>query len=239
MPEAAALARSIAIACALLAGGCAQRLKPVPAPSATVTIDPIPADSWLSVATAADQDRLRGLDAIWASTLTDARARFARPVAQEGPLLDPAGALTRVAPPPGTYDCRIVTIGRGDARGRALQSFKPQICFVVAEEKLLVLMKATGSNLFGGRLWDDGDKRMIFLGAAVAREGQAAPAYGLDARRDRAGVLERVGDFRWRLVTPSSGRTPVLEIMELTPRPTSPSAATSAVTIRRVPPRAS
>ncbi len=211
-------AAGLLVAVSLLAA-CAKRNPVRPAPVSDVAVEVVPVEGWMAIATAADQRRLAGMDAAWASTLTSAKARAAGRVTSEGPLLDPQSALTRVAPPPGTYHCRVLILGNGgDRRKRPFEVFRPQTCFIVAEEKLLVLMKASGSNLFGGRLWDDGDKRMIFLGTNVDRPNAAAPPYGADARRDRAGVLERVGEFRWRLTTSLPTAGPMLEIVELVPK---------------------
>jgi hypothetical protein len=207
-----------AIAPVLLSGGCAHKRKPAPTASIVIekpTVDP---NSWQAIGVPDDADRIARIDAAWTSALAEARVRSGAEIKREGALLDPAGALTRVAPSPGQYRCRVITLGAGARhRGRSFQSFPPQTCFVQAEEKLLVLMKATGSTLPGGRLWEDGDKRMIFFGAMADKPGAGAPAYGSDPRRDRAGVLERVGDFRWRLVTPWQANGPTLEVMELVP----------------------
>lgn len=207
----------LAGAAALTSGGCAHR--PVVAPKVVAEVLP-PADpnSWTTLVTPADADRLKRIDAAWSAALAEARPRNGTAITREGALLDPAGALTRAVPSPGQYRCRVVALGRGaDHRGPVFQAFKPQTCFVQAEEKLFVLMKATGSSLPGGRLWDDGDKRLIFLGAMADRPGAGAPAYGSNAVRDRAGVFERVGDFRWRLVTPWPAAGSTLEVMELVP----------------------
>lgn len=215
------LAGLIVLASALGTGGCAtRRAAPAQTGGTGLIVDAVPADpnNWAMIATPGDTDRLRRVGAAWTAALTQARPRYAAAIAREGALLDPAGALTRVAPSPGQYRCRVIVLGNGPGRRRpALQAFKPQTCFVQAEEKLLVLMKATGTALPGGRLWEDGDRRMIFLGAMAGRPGAAAPAYGGDARRDRAGIFERVGDFRWRLVTPWQAGGPPIEVMELVP----------------------
>lgn len=203
----------------ILVSGCAHRKAPTPN-AVNVVAEVMPADpnSWTSLITPGDAERVKHIDTTWSAALAEARPRHATAITREGALLDPAGALTRVAPSPGQYRCRVVTIGRGtDRRGPVFQAFKPQTCFVQAEEKLLVLMKATGTTLPGGRLWDDGDKRMIFLGAMADRPGAGAPAYGSDPQKDRVGVLERVGDFRWRLVTPGQPAGSTLEVMELVP----------------------
>jgi len=205
--------RSVVLLLAL--SGCAlfRKPSPPPAPIARVEIieDPVPID-WKSVATPADQERLARTAEAWKQGLDSAR-RFRTGIASEGPLLDPAIALRRAAPSPGPYLCRVIKLG-----GRpAFATFKAFNCFVEAEGELLTMVKADGSQRPAGRLWTDGDTRMIFLGARS--EGTAAPPpYGQDAVRDVAGVLERVEAFRWRLTVPyPQGAREVLDVYELIP----------------------
>ena len=197
-----------------LLASCALFSKPAPPqPIARVEIieDPVPID-WRSVVTPADQDRLARTEEAWTSGLA-AAARFRSAIAAEGPLLDPAAVLPRAAPSPGPYLCRVVRLG-----GRpAFAAFKTFNCFIEAEGELLTMVKANGTQRPAGRLWPDGDTRMIFLGGLSAGDAPPPP-YGEAAERDIAGQLERVEPFRWRLVVPfprSGGAT--LEVYELVP----------------------
>jgi hypothetical protein len=57
----------------------------------------------------------------------------------------------------------------------------------------------------------------VFLGS-LALGGEDQPlAYGDNPKRDMAGVLERIGPFRWRLVIPWPQSTSKLDVFELTP----------------------
>ena len=192
--------------------GASVEVAPAPDPQG------LPTD-WKQVATTTDLDRIGRIDVAWADGLKESRARrHGGDIDKEGPLLDPAGALPRPALPPGTYRCRVIKLGFGNSgRGNAFQTFKPFTCFVSVEESLLVFIKATGSDLPAGRLWDDGDTRLVFLGATAAKPGVPAPAYGTQPQRDRSGVIERVGDFRWRLVSPWQSKDARIEVMELVP----------------------
>ena len=217
------MACAVMVAAAL--SGCARTPSPR-ALGATVEVAPSPApdpsalpSDWKQVATKTDLDRIGGIDAAWSAGLKEARARrHGAAIEKEGPLLDPAAALPRPALVPGTYRCRIIKLGQGaSGRGPAFQAFKPFVCFVSVEQALLVFIKATGSDLPAGRLWDDGETRLVFLGATASRLGQPAPAYSTVPSRDRSGVVERVGDFRWRLVTPWQSKDARIEVMELVP----------------------
>lgn len=194
--------------------GCAPVRQPAPPPppaSVEVIEDPVPTD-WKSVATPADQERLSLLAEAWRQGLESAR-RFRSGIAAEGPLLDPAIALPRAAPSPGPYLCRVIKLG-----GRpAFASFKSFNCFVEAEGELLTMVKADGTQRPAGRLWPDGDTRMVFLGA-LSRGNEPPPPYGSDATRDVAGILERVEPFRWRLSVPNpQDARELLDVYELIP----------------------
>jgi len=216
---------------ALMVAGCARTLPPPAAVPAGTRVTVAPAETglptdWKSLILPADAERIAAIDNGWAEALAEARAqKFGNALSAEGPLLDPAAALPRAAPPPGRYRCRIFKLGLPPtARGRAFARFKPFYCFVAAEGALLTFTKATGTQRPGGRFWDDGEKRMIFMGGVSEGRG-SPPAYGADARQNRVGVVERVDDFRWRLVTPRQSPDARIEVMELvpdTPPPTEP-----------------
>lgn len=206
----------LALAAALL-GGCTT---PTPVARPVVQQDaPTRADAWMRIADAADFDRIRRLDRAWSEALADARASGSRTeVAAEGDLLKPLAALARPQPTPGSYECRMVRLGRTGTRGRAFERFKPFFCYVEVDGELLTIVKQTGSQRPAGRLWeDDRANRLIFLGSLALGDEEAPKAYGDDPRRNMAGVLERIGPFRWRLVIPWPRGTSKLDVFELTP----------------------
>ncbi len=209
-----------ALVAVLLVGvsGCAtrdraDRLRPV------VSVEPeTRADIWRGVATDGDQDRIARIGLAWQSALADALRRNPRDVAAEGPLLSPRSALGRPAPTPGSYNCRLVKLGRTTTRAPAFEKFKPFFCYVEVEDDLLTIVKQTGSQRPAGRLWeDDRPDRLIFLGSLALGNEEQPLAYGQDPKRDMAGVLERIGPFRWRLVIPWPQNGAKIEVFELTP----------------------
>ncbi len=214
----------VSIAAAATLAGCVSGPKPAPVPVATLE-PPTKADVWQRVASASDVDRIRRMGNAWTSALADAR-RFRGDVAEEGELLKANAALPRPAPTPGSYACRLVRVGRVTTRVKALERFKPFFCYVEAEGEQLTIVKQTGSQRPIGRLWEDDDgKRLIFLGSlALASEDQPL-AYGENAKRDMAGVLERIAPFRWRLVIPWPQAQSKLDVYELTPVPEQPKTA--------------
>ena len=203
---------------ALLAG-CETRPKLPPGARPVVEVEPpLKSDSWKKLATAADQSRLSRIDSAWQQALTEAGKSFSGEIRKEGVLLKPRSALPRPAPTPGSYNCRLIKLGQAAPKTRAYESFKPFFCYVEVEGDLLTIVKQTGSQRPAGRLWeDDNPERLIFLGS-LALSGDDQPlAYGDDPKRDMAGIMERIGPFRWRLVIPWPQSTSKLDVFELTP----------------------
>lgn len=198
------------MAAGLLLASCQTRPEP-PAPPAVFAGRPV-GENWRSVARPEDQDRLARLDQAWTEGLAEARA-FAGQIRAEEALLEPGAALARAALPPGSYRCRLLRLGGR----RGLTVYPPYFCHVGVEGELLSFTKQTGSERPGGYLWSDGDRRMVFLGALAALGQSTPPAYGEDPASEVAGIVERVGDFRYRLVMPRPRAGAIIDVLELVP----------------------
>jgi hypothetical protein len=213
------LVRSSALLALALLAGCQTKPKLPPGVHPSVEVGPpLKSNEWKGVATAADRSRLDRLGLAWQEALAEAKKSNAADVRKEGNLLLPRAALPRPAPTPGSYNCRLIKLGAAKAGGKAFESFKPFFCYVEVEDELLTIVKQTGSQRPSGRLWEDDDpNRLVFLGSlALGDEEQPVP-YGTDPKRDMAGVFERIGAFRWRLVIPWPQSTSKLDVFELTP----------------------
>ena len=210
-----------------LVGACAVTPAAVPVRSVVVQQEPkSPADAWQGIANTEDVTRIKGLRGAWEAALAEARASNRREVAAEGDLLKGNAALARPAPTPGSYQCRMVRLGRAEAKARAFERFQPFFCYVEVEGELLTIVKQTGSQRPAGRLWEDDDpQRLIFLGSLALGAEDQPKAYGEDPQRDMAGVVERIGPFRWRLVIPWPRGTAKLDVFELTPVAEQPKAS--------------
>ena len=195
-------------------------------PRPQITAEPqTKADLWKGIATDADESRLARLGLAWQEGLQEARTNSERDVEAEGPLLRPRAALPRPAPTPGSYYCRLIKLGKATASAVAFERFKPFFCYVEVEGDLLTIVKQTGSQRPAGRLWeDDRPDRLIFLGSLALGSEEQPLAYGQDYERDMAGVLERVGPFKWRLVIPWPQSSSKLDVFELTPVALQPGA---------------
>jgi len=176
------------------------------------------ADVWEGVATDADKQRIARLGLAWQEALRDAHEMAGKEVDAEGALLRPRAGLARPAPTPGSYNCRLIKLGRVNGKGPAFERFKPFFCYVEVEGDLLTIVKQTGSQRPAGRLWeDDRPERLIFLGSLALGDEDQPLAYAEDPKRDMAGVLERIAPFKWRLVIPWPQSNSKLDVFELTP----------------------
>ena len=207
---------------AMLGAGCTE-LQKKPAPALPVAVAPTKAEVWQGIAQPADRERIANVSGAWAAGLRAARPRFANAIRDEGALLREDAGLVRPAPTPGSYSCRLITLG-ATARGKpALERFKPFFCYVLTEGEVLTIVKQTGSQRPAGRLWDDDNRRrMVFLGSLALGSEEEVRAYGDDPQRDMAGIFERTAPFRWRLVIPWPRDGSKLQVFELTPVPIQP-----------------
>jgi len=211
----------IAIAAlAAVLSGC-ETAKPKLPPGVRPTVEvgaPLVSEAWKAVATAEDEDRIARLGLAWQAALSDAQRTNAGDIRREGKLLLPRSALSRPEPTPGSYNCRLIKLGKAAPGGKSFETFKPFFCYVEVEDDLLTIVKQTGSQRPAGRLWKDDDAtRLIFLGSLALGNEDQPLAYGDDPKRNMAGVLERIGPFRWRLVIPWPQSTSKLDVFELTP----------------------
>jgi hypothetical protein len=189
-------------------------------PRAVVSVNaPSRAEAWMGIASPADIRRLANVTGAWAAGLADARrADFIAAVRDEGTLLKTGAGLARPAPTPGSYNCRLVRLGSTGKGKPVFEKFKPFFCYVEVEGNLLTIVKQTGSTRPAGRLWEDDDpRRLIFLGSLALGDEEAPLAYGENRKRDMAGIFERIGPFRWRLVIPWPQDGAKLNVFELTP----------------------
>ena len=178
-------------------------------------------DDWRQLVNPADASLLGRLDQAWRLGRAEAEdAGFARQVEALGPLADPNAAQTgRIQPGPGTYRCRTIKMGRRvEGQGLAYVEYPRFACSVeLTPGGDLVLTKTSGSQRTRGLIYPDTDRRAVYVGAqAWGADEKTFPAYGDKAERDQVGVIERVGQNRWRLVLPWPKQEAKLELLEIT-----------------------
>lgn len=208
----------LALACAasLLLSACTQHHMQSAVSPASAVAPEVP--GWHSMVSGGDRALIDTLPAVWERTLDAIPARHRRDLMAEGELLQPDAAREHPAVPPGSYHCRLVRLDPAD-RARPVQSFKEFFCYVRGEkDNQLSFTKQTGTELPGGWLHADGDRRLVLVGAKQREAGDNSLSYGDDPARNLIGAVERIGPFRWRLVLPErTGKS--LDVYELTPVP--------------------
>lgn len=202
-----------------LALGACQTVPSMPTSAADKPpVEASDAGTWRATATAQDKDRIRNWYSSWTAALADARAKgYGASIDREGVLLQPRAALPNPHLPPGDYRCRTVKVGtqgRGTIGYIAYDWFR---CRVAPEQGLTSMTKLTGSQRPVGLVFPDNLTRQVFLGTLVLGDESMAVSYGSDRMRDMAGLVERIGDNRWRLVLPSPAYESLLDVIELVP----------------------
>lgn len=206
------------IALGLGLGGCqtVPSMPPSVADKPPVEVDA--AGTWRATATAPDKERVRNWYSSWTAALADARAKgFGANIEREGALLQPAAALPNPYIPAGDYRCRTVKVGTQGRGALAYISYDWFRCRVSTEQNLMSLTKLTGSQRPVGLIFPDNLKRQVFLGTLELGDETMPVNYGTDRMRDMAGLVERIGDNRWRLVLPAPAYESLLDVIELVP----------------------
>jgi hypothetical protein len=138
-------------------------------------------------------------------------------LAREGALLEPDAALRDPMPPPGEYNCRTIKLGTPGDSSLTYIAYPAFRCRIAIQGDRVTFTKLTGSQRPIGRLFRDNERRLIFLGTMQLGDETRAFGYGIDRERNLAGMLERVGERRWRLVFPYPHFESLLDVIELTP----------------------
>lgn len=180
---------------------------------------PAAATGWRAIATDYDRERARKWRTAWVRAVAKARAGgHSAEIDREGVLLEPDAALRGVAPPAGDYRCRVLKVG---AKSEGLLDYIAYPffdCRISAGAGPMDFVKLTGSQRPVGRLFADSDRRLVFLGTLQLGDEQGNLRYGHDRQRDMIGLLERIGERRWRLAFPYPAFESTLDVLELVPK---------------------
>jgi hypothetical protein len=110
----------------------------------------------------------------------------------------------------GDWRCRTVKAG-GAATLVVYGWFK---CKVSDDGSGWMLEKTSGSQRTTGRFFDDGEKRLIYLGSFSVNDEPAKP-YGSGPESDQVGYAFRTGPAEWRIEFPAPHYESKLDILEL------------------------
>ncbi len=177
-------------------------------------------NDWRLIVSDSDRDRLARWRTAWIAGLEKARAAGnAAQIAAQGPLLEPDRALEgQPAPSPGDYRCRVIKMGAQTKGMLDYVAYPWFTCRVTAEEGRYHFAKVDGSQRPVGDFFADDQRRMVFLGAMTLGDEARPLVYGRDAERDMAGIVERIGARRWRIVMPYPRWESTIDIFELVPK---------------------
>jgi hypothetical protein len=207
----------LAVLAVLAVSACQTLPKPPPgAPRPTVTVEE--SEAWRGIASARDVAALDSLGARWNQALAASRAAgLGRRLEAEGVLVMRGAGLVRAAPAPGSYRCRYLRLGT-----RKWTASAEGFCYVGVEGAQLSFATELRGLRLGGYLWElKGGDRLVFLGSAVPAGARSAPAYGDHPAGDTAGLVERIGEFRYRLALPEAAPGTGLTIVDLVAAPRS------------------
>ena len=173
---------------------------------------------WRNVATVHDKDRIRNWYTAWKQALEAAnQGGYGAQVSEAGDVLRPDAALPNPHLPPGNYKCRTIKLGSKSGGTLTYVSYPWFTCRVTAEQNLFSFVKLTGSQRTTGLIFEDDDRRQIFLGTMVLGDESGPRDYGVDEARDMAGIVERVGAQRWRIVFPYPAYESIVDVLEIAP----------------------
>lgn len=173
---------------------------------------------WRRLATGADRTRLRDWRDAWMAARAKARiGGGGEAMAAHERLLDPDAALTDPLPPVGAYRCRLVKLGARAVGMTPVVTLGPVVCSVERLGEYLHFVVRTGPQRPAGEIFTDGRLRGVFLGTLVLGDERRPMRYGRDQTRDMAGLVERVGEQRWRIVLPYPRFESTLDVIELVP----------------------
>jgi hypothetical protein len=175
--------------------------------------------TWRELATDQDRQRLHDWRDAWVEALRKARlGRHGAEVAAEGLLLNPDAAIAGSTLPPGEYRCRTIKIGAKSEGLLNYIAYPPFLCRVSDPGPgPQSFVKVTGSQRPVGRIFPENNRRAIFLGTLQLGDEQGVMRYGHDRERDMAGIVERLGPGRWRIVFPYPHFESTVDVLELVP----------------------
>lgn len=170
---------------------------------------------WKSVATSKDVERLTK----WKAAFDQARqeavaAGYASDIEMGGDLFKTDAAITGSNLPVGYYNCSVTKIGGGFVQFVQYPKFR---CHVTSEGGRRQFVKLSGSQRPVGYIYKKDNKQSVFLGTIVLGDEDKLVTYGQDEDRNEAGLVEKIGPKRWRMIFPFPHYESTMDVIDLTP----------------------
>ncbi len=159
--------------------------------------------------TPADKERLDKYEATRKDALEEAKAGTPADVAELDNVLDGPALAFSDFDMVGDWQCRTIKAG-GLAKLVVYGWFK---CRVSDDGSGWMLEKVSGSQRTKGRFFDDGEKRLIYLGSFHVA-GVTAKPYASGPEGDQVGYAFRTGPQGWRIEFPAPYYESKLDILE-------------------------
>jgi hypothetical protein len=163
----------------------------------------------VSLITDADKKRLDDYGTTRQQALAEARQGDSAEVTQLDEVVAKPFVSFQEFDMSGDWQCRTIKAG-GLSALVIYDWFK---CRVTDDGSGWRLEKLTGSQRTAGRFFDDGDKRLIYLGSGFIAGDEVKP-YGAGPETDQAGYAFRTGPKEWRIEFPAPYYESKLDILE-------------------------
>lgn len=204
--------------CAVGLAGCATKGACPPINPAVAGRSGLP--DWHIVITDPDHERLRSWRQSLVNALNGARAAgHGAEIDKAGVLLDPDAGVDDATLPVGFYHCQMTKLGAKAPSTVQYVVAPMHRCEVRPSDTITRLIQLDGLQRPSGRLYPDGPSRMLFLGTMVLADEKLPIVYGRDEERNMVGMLQRIGDKRWRMLLPHPSWESQSAVMEITPAP--------------------
>jgi hypothetical protein len=170
---------------------------------------------WKSVATQKDVERLTNWKAAFEQARKEAEAAgYAADIEKGGVLYKTDVAKSNPQIPAGFYNCSVTKLGGGFVQFIQYPVFRCQVTFEGGRRQFV---KLSGSQRPVGYIYKKDNKQSVFLGTIVLGDEAKLVTYGQMEERNEAGLIERIGAKRWRIIFPFPYYESTMDVIDLTP----------------------
>ncbi len=140
-------------------------------------------------------------------------------IAREGALLDPDSGRDSAAPPTGSYQCRVIKLGKNGVHMLPYIAYPSRPCVIQDEGGVssFSFRSGNGAQRPNGLIFSGDDRKRVFLGTMMLSDERRVIDYGRDQTRNMAGLIDRIGDNRWRLILPYPNFESLIDVIEIAP----------------------